>query len=250
MNISLCLSGGAARGAFHLGFLSFCEEQNINIEIYSGSSIGAIIAVSHASGVSAKEQLAIFKSKEIKKALKFNYFKNGLIKIDHKHNLLKNILPIDRLEDVPKPVYVNAYDIKHKQLHYFNQGDALTLCMASSALIPIFKPIAYEQMLLIDGGLIDNIPITPLLEYPYDIYSVDLLPRLEKRNKKSFNPIKLLKKRIFRTLHKNINHSIANTHEYITNIHLRHFKMFTFNELDECYKLGYKEAVKHFQHKI
>lgn len=248
MEISLCLSGGAARGAFHLGFLSFCEEQNIHINVYSGSSIGAIIAVSHASGVPAKEQLTLFKSKEIKKTLKFNYFKNGLIKIDHNHNILKDILPIDRLEDIPKSVYVNAYDIKHKQLHYFNQGDTLTLCMASSALIPIFKPITYEQMLLIDGGLIDNIPITPLLEYPYDIYSLDLLPRLEKSSKKSFNPIKLLKKRVFRTLHKNINHSIANTHEYITNMQLRHFKMFTFNELDECYKLGYKEAVKHFKH--
>lgn len=66
MKINLVLSGGAARGAFHLGFLHCMEEQGIEINAYSGSSIGAIIATSHASGVRAKEQLEIFKSKDVK----------------------------------------------------------------------------------------------------------------------------------------------------------------------------------------
>ena len=63
-NIALALGGGAARGAFHLGVLDFCEQNCIQIQAYSGSSIGAIISASHASGISAKEQLKIFNSKE------------------------------------------------------------------------------------------------------------------------------------------------------------------------------------------
>ena len=87
-NLALALGGGVARGAFHLGFLDFCETHNIDIKAYSGSSIGAIISASHASGVKAKEQLKIFSSKEIREVLKFNFFRDGLLKIDHTNKII------------------------------------------------------------------------------------------------------------------------------------------------------------------
>lgn len=242
----MALSGGAARGAFHLGVLHFCETHGIKINAYSGSSIGAIISCSHASGVSAKEQLNIFKSKEIKQALKFNYFRNGLIKIDKQHNILKDILPFERLEDIPKKVFVNAYDIKKKQLHYFDTGEALSLCIASSALIPLFKPISYEKMLLIDGGLIDNIPIRPLQNMEEKILSIDLLPRKPQTHEKRFAPIKTLKKKIFHQFISNAHYSIQHTDYYLSSNRLLHFKMFTFNELDVCFKFGLHKAEQFF----
>ena len=70
-NLALCLGGGAARGAFHLGVLDFCEQHNIDIKAYSGSSIGSIISASHASGINAREQLKIFSSKELRKSHKY-----------------------------------------------------------------------------------------------------------------------------------------------------------------------------------
>lgn len=177
MNYALVLGGGAARGAFHLGFLHFCEENNIVINAYSGASIGAIISASHASGVRAKEQLEIFASNDVKKALKFNYFRNGLLRIDETHKIIDKMLPIKKLEDIPKPVWVNAYDIKTRELHYFNSGDTVTLCMASSALVPVFKPIHYKNMYLIDGGLFDNLPIKPIENQGYDIITLDLFAK-------------------------------------------------------------------------
>lgn len=247
MKLALVLSGGAARGAFHLGVLEFMQEHEIKIDAYSGSSIGAIISASHASGVSAKEQLKIFSSKDIKKVLKFNYFKNGLIRIDTNHPILNDLLPIKKLEDIPNEVFINTYDIKQKKLHYFDKGDTHTLCLASSALIPLFKPISYENKYLIDGGLIDNLPVRPFLNKDYKIYSIDLLPRKTNITKKrSFNPIKVVKRKIFSHWIDNVNYSIKHSDYYITNQKLRNFKMFTFKELNECFNLGYKEAQKHF----
>lgn len=245
-NLGLALGGGAARGAFHLGVLHFCEENNIDIKAYSGSSIGSIISASHASGISAKEQLKIFGSKDVRQALKFNYFRNGLLKIDSANKIIKELLPIERLEDIPKPVYVNAYDTKEKKLHYFNSGDTVTLCMASSALIPLFRPVKYKGMYLIDGGLFDNVPIKPLLEKNYHIFSVDLFPKENKKNIKRINPIKTIHKKIFKQLHENHAHSIAHTHEYLGSPHIRGFSLFTFKELEECFNLGFKEAQNHF----
>lgn len=245
-NIAFALGGGASRGAFHLGVLDFCEQQNIDIKAYSGSSIGAIIAASHASGIRAKEQLKIFSSKDVKQALKFNYFKNGLLKIDTSNKIIKELLPIEKLEDIPKPIWLSAYDIKKKQLHYFSSGDTVTLCMASSALIPLFKPISYEGMYLIDGGLFDNLPIKPLQNKGYDIHTLDLFAKESKIGTKNKNPIKNIKRLLFKQLHQNHKHSIENTNYYIGTHHIRNFSLFSFKELDECFKLGFKEAQKHF----
>lgn len=246
MNLAVALSGGAARGAFHLGVLDFCEQHNITIEAYSGSSIGAIISASHASGISAKEQLKIFASKEIRQALKFNYFRNGLLKIDSTNKIIDDLLPIKKLEDIPKPLYVNAYDTKEKKLHYFNEGDTVTLCMASSALVPLFKPVKYKGMYLIDGGLFDNVPIKPLLDKNYDIFSVDLFPKKNSHTTLKLNPMKALKKKFFKQLYENHKHSIANTNQYLGSQHIRGFSLYTFKELEECFKLGFKEAQNHF----
>lgn len=245
-NLALCLSGGAARGAFHLGILDFLEQHNIEIKAYSGSSIGAIIGASHASGVKAREQLKIFSSKDLRQSLKFNYFKNGLLKINTESKIIKELLPIERLENIPKPIWVNAYDLKKKELHYFNNGDTITLCLASSALVPIFKPISYEGMYLIDGGLFDNIPIKPLQNKNYNIYSIDLFAKEHKTSVKKSNPIKQFKKSLFKQLHENHKHTMENTNYYLGSHHIRNFSLFTFKELEECFKLGLKEAQNHF----
>ena len=245
-NLALVLSGGAARGAFHLGVLSFFEQHNIEIKAYSGSSIGAIISASHASGISAKEQLRIFSSKDIRQILKFNYFKNGLLKIDSSNKIIKELLPIEKLEDIPKPVWINAYDLKKKEINYFSSGNTITLCMASRALIPIFKPISYEGMYLIDGGLFDNIPIKPLQNRGYDIYAIDLFAKSQEHKTKKFNPIKSIKKSLFKQLHSNHKYSLENTNYYLGSPHIKNFSLFTFQELEECFKLGIKEAQNHF----
>ena len=209
-NIAFVLGGGAARGAFHLGVLDFCEQHNIDIKAYSGSSIGAIISASHASGIKAKEQLKIFSSKDIKQTLKFNFFRNGLLKIDSSNKIIKELLPIERLEDIPKPVYVCAYDIKKNQLHYFNSGDTIILCMASSALVPIFKPINYKEMLLIDGGLFDNLPIKPLENKNYEIHTIDLFAKNHNKQIKKFSPFKKIKKSFFKQLYENHKYILEN----------------------------------------
>ncbi|PLY08797.1 MAG: patatin [Arcobacter sp.] len=245
-NLALCLSGGAARGAFHLGILAYLEDKTIEIKAYSGSSIGAIISCSHASGIEARKQLEIFKSDEIKKTLKFNYFKNGLLRIDKEHHLLDTILPIKNLEDIPKSVHVNAYDTKTKKIYYFNKGETHPLCLASSALIPIFKPIHYDHKYLIDGGLFDNMPISPLQNKDYKIVCIDLMPKSEKNQKKRFDLLKPLKKRLFQTRFNNGNYSIQHSDLYITHPLLRQTPMFTFKGLQDIFDLGYKEAPKFF----
>lgn len=246
MNLALVLSGGAARGAFHLGILAYLEDKGIEINAYSGSSIGSLISCAHASGVEARKILEIFQSEDIKKALKFNYFKKGIIKIDKNHVSLNNLLPIKKIENLHTKVTINAYDTNTKKILYFDKGDTHTLCIASAALIPIFRPIHYQGHNLIDGGYFDNMPIKPLENKGFDIYTIDLMPRSSTERKKGFNPISFLKKATFKTRFKNANYSINHSDVYITDQRLRYIDMFTFKGLKESFELGYKEAPKYF----
>ena len=55
----------------------------------------------------------------MRQTLKFNYFRNGLLRIDASNKIIKELLPIEKLEDIQKPVWINAYDLKKKR-HYCN----------------------------------------------------------------------------------------------------------------------------------
>ncbi len=250
MSLALVLGGGAARGAYHLGFLHFCDENHIKIEAFSGASIGAIIGASYASGVSAKEQFRILSSKEARKNLKFNYFRNGLIRIDTNNKITDELLPIKKLEDIPKPVWVDAYDIKEKKLHYFNSGDTIPLCLGSSALRVLFPPIKYKNMSLIDGGYFDNLPLKPLENQGYKILTIDLFAKKKFTKTGMLNKVySKIKKSFLTQLYENRRYTLEHTDYYLGSEYIIDYYLFTFHQMQDCFDLGYKEAKEFFSKK-
>jgi len=80
LTVSLALSGGAARGAFHLGVIAAMERLGIEIGAISGTSIGSVIAVGIGSGVSAFDLLRLFQSKAFRAIFELNYCKGGFLR--------------------------------------------------------------------------------------------------------------------------------------------------------------------------
>ena len=246
MKLALVLSGGAARGAFHLGALACFDDENIKFDAFSGSSIGALIASSYLSGVKPREQLEIYKSNEFRKNIKINPYLNSFFKFNLKSEIANRLIKFDKIEELNKPLFICTFNFLNKQINYLNEGDSFKLCEASCALPILFPSVKIGSRKHIDGGLVDNLPIKPLLNQDYKIVSIDLLPRQKKKNlKKTFNLIKIVKRKIFKTWHKNMDFSIANSDIYITSLELRKFSMFSFKDLDELFDLGYKEASKY-----
>ena len=247
MSISLVLSGGAARGAFELGVLQYFDEQNIQIKNISGSSIGAVIACSYASGVKPKEILEIFKTQEMKKAIKFrfsNILKGGLFSIDLNSSLINKLFPIKNIEDIPKDIFVCVYDLKAKKIEYLNKGDVVQSCLASTALVPVFHSIKMNNKLYIDGGLKDNLPITPLLNFKEKIVTIDLFPSKTGSlcPMRKLNPITAIKKILFKDMIKNSFISLSKSDYVVTNEELRNTKILSFENLDYNFNLGYESA--------
>ena len=246
--ITLALSGGAARGAYHLGVLHFIEENDITVKAICATSIGAIIGASWLSGISAKEQLAIFKSREFKKIFSFNFFRKSIYKIDMNAEILDTLVPKRNIEDLDTPLYITAVDINSGENIYFNSGDIKSVCFASSALVPMFEPVEYNGHKLVDGGFIDHIPTKPLKSYVYETVGVNLHPIYEAEVKE--NIFSYIKRTFYLSTYRDSFEAKADCDIYITSKKLPTYSIFSFKHFDELFELGYQDAKEKFSSKL
>jgi NTE family protein len=238
--ISLALSGGAARGAYHLGVLQYIDEMNIKIKAICGTSIGAVIGTSYAAGVSPRRQLEIFKSKEFRGIFSFNFFRRSIFGINYHAAVLDQLFPIKNLEELNIPVFFTAVDLKNGKELYYTSGKIPEVCLASSALIPIFPPVEYDGLLLGDGGIINHMPVEPLKEYLFPIVGVNLHPLTPSYDQN--NIFDLLKRSVYLKTYSSSGDSQSKCDTFITNDKLRDYSLFSFKNLDELFAMGYNDA--------
>lgn len=239
MKIVLVLSGGAARGAFHLGVIEALQEAGVDIAAVSGSSIGAIVGAALAAGTPPRRQMEIFKSKAFRKALKFNGLKKGVLRIDQKSDILQKLVPVPRLESMRIPIHITTLDLYSGEIVRFAKGDAISLCVASSAVVPLFRPISYEGYRLVDGGIMDNLPVEPLKQYDLPIVAVDLHPQQRGYNDSMWG---IVKRSVFLMWRASVQRQIGMCDHYITHPDLSTYPLFSFKDLDAMFELGYRTA--------
>ena len=242
MKIALALSGGAARGAFHLGAIEALLEKDFQIEAISGSSIGALIGMSLSAGVAPREQLQIYKSKEFRKAMKFSGFKRGLFHIDMDAKILKKLIPVKNIENGNIDMYITTVDLYSGKIVRFCEGEAISLCSASISVVPLFEPVSYRDYQLVDGGIMDNLPIEPIQKYGVPIVGIDLHPK-EVGFKNSIFGIS--KRSAFLMWRASVEDQIEVCDYYITNQKLKNYSLFSSKKLDELFEIGYQTVLNH-----
>ncbi len=236
MDVTLCLSGGAARGAFHLGVLHALDELHVTIKALSGSSIGGVIALSYAGGVSPKEQLELFKSRAFMQSIRFNFFKDGIFRVDISHPIANALLPIRTFEALSIPVYVTTVDLNAGELHTLHSGDTHIAAVATTALTPLFRPLPYRDMLLVDGGFLNNFPLYPLHAYRLPIVGSNAMP-ITPKQPRGFK--RVVNRALFLLSQSAVIETIEQCDYYITSPQLARYRLFKRNALDELFALGY-----------
>ncbi|MCD6116979.1 patatin-like phospholipase family protein [bacterium] len=165
--LGIALGSGGAKGIAHIGVLEVLEEKNIAINEISGSSIGAMIGAAYASGVTIEEMKEIAFSIDLKKLWTFFDFTNpmtgGLIKGDVVEEFLDTILPVKRFEELQIPFKCVATDLKTGEPVIFDTGDLVPAVRASISLPGFFKPYKYQERLLMDGGIVNPVPVSLLV---------------------------------------------------------------------------------------
>lgn len=238
--IVLALSGGGARGAFHLGVLQYLDENNIKVKAICATSIGSIVGASYASGVSPKKQLELLKQKSTKKVFSFSWFRESLFNIDLKSKAIDSLINKEKLEQLDIPLYLTAVDLESGEEISFERGDLKTICTASSALVPVFKPVEYQGRVLVDGGFFNHMPYKPLKKYDLPLVGVNLNPLVKKPSRKRF--MSYLKKVMAIRMFIAAESQRGEYDYYISNDEILKYSIFSFKNFDKLFKLGYEEA--------
>ena len=161
--VSLVLGSGGARGLSHIGIIKWLVEHDYQIKSISGCSIGALIG-----GVYAAGRLSEFE-RWVKEIGKFEIFSlldlawksNGLVQGDKIINTLVTLLGDQKIEDLPLSYTAVAADIENEKEVWINSGSLFEAIRASISLPLFFTPVHRNGVLLIDGGVLNPVPIAP-----------------------------------------------------------------------------------------
>lgn len=161
--IGLVLSGGGARGFAHLGLLKALDELEIRIAAISGVSAGAIFGALYAAGKTPDEVLDLAKNNSYFGYADVLWRKEGLFSLGAiRKSLLENI-PDDSFESLKIPLFVNATDFLNNKVIFFSEGELINPVIASASVPVVFEPVKGANTKLVDGGLLNNFPIEPLI---------------------------------------------------------------------------------------
>ena len=155
--VALVLGGGAARGLAHIGVIKALEEHNISFDYVVGTSVGSLVGAFYAAGLTSAEMI------EYAKTIKTKDIKSGLIpfvpsKTDGIKNVVVNALGNIDITDLKKHYCAVAVDVKSAREVHFVKGNLAEIVAASCAVPGVFLPVEYEDYVLYDGGLSNNLP--------------------------------------------------------------------------------------------
>jgi NTE family protein len=173
--IALALGGGAVLGAAHIGVLKALDEYGIKINRISGTSIGALIATLHAFGKKPDELQEIVNELEWLDVTSLTLSKFGLLNNDNLGKQITKLLGDVSFSDAKIPLYLVATNLANGKKVVLENGKVAKAVMASSCIPGVFVPVEIDDCLLVDGGLVENVPVATLREGGDDfIVGVDL----------------------------------------------------------------------------
>lgn len=169
--VSLALGSGGARGFAHIGVIEVLEEEGLLIRNIAGSSMGACIGGVYCAGKMEpfKEWIVQLNKRETFRLMDFTISTQGVLKGKRILEHLKKMLGEVRIEDFDIGYTAISTDIVRKQEVWMRSGDLYTVIRASSAIPTLMMPSKLGDKILVDGGVLNPLPIEPLLPRQTDL---------------------------------------------------------------------------------
>ncbi len=244
-NLGVVFSGGGALGFAHIGAIKALEEYGIEPEYVAGTSMGAIIGVMYAAGYSADEIMQIVKEERLYKVGRLITMQSALRNSGmstHKTLLreLAELIPHNSFDSLERKFMVCVTNVETGEAVYRHNGGDLKEYVAASAAIPgVFEPIMIDSVRYIDGGIVDNLPVSQLLTLNPQLFiiGVDVLPFVENYEAKNSIDMLLWMSRLFQS--KNMDPNRAKCDWLIQIFALNEYHGFEFKRYKEIYQYGY-----------
>jgi NTE family protein len=164
--VALALGTGGARGLAHIGAIEAIEAAGHRIVAVSGSSMGALIAGIYAAGKLGvyRDWVCALQKMDVLKLVDWTLSGAGLIKGERIIGVLRELIGDVEIEELPIPFTAVATDLDREREVWLTRGSLFDAIRASIAIPTIFRPHPFHGHRLVDGGLMNPLPLTPLLQ--------------------------------------------------------------------------------------
>ncbi|WP_321393525.1 patatin-like phospholipase family protein [Emcibacter sp.] len=190
--VSLVLGSGGARGLAHIGVIHELQKAGYDIRSISGCSIGALVGGVFAAGKldEFEKWVRAISKVDILSLMDISWGKEGLIKGDKIINTLVELVGDQKIEDLPISFTAVATDITHEREVWLSSGPLFDAIRASMSLPLFFTPVKHGKAHLIDGGVLNPVPIAPTFRDKTDITIAVHLGGRKDRDRKEEKPAK------------------------------------------------------------
>ena len=240
--VGIALSGGGARGIAHLGVLKALEERGIKPQIIAGVSAGSIIGSLYSAGLPIPDILQLFDNCKFSDMAEISVPKDGFFKIDRFKKILREVLPVTNLEELPIPMYICATDIDHGCTKIFDSGSIVERIAASCSIPVIFKPTRIDGVNYVDGGVLRNLPAWAIRPKCNHLIGVNCSPFVNHKIKSSIIEIAQRSYELMSKVNTVMDMKMCDTLILIKTI--AHHKSLDTKNLQKIFECGYNEACR------
>jgi len=161
-SLGLALSGGGARGLAHIGVLKVLEREEIPIDLLAGTSMGGLVSAAYAAGMTAtdleQEALRMASLRRLLALADPSLTRHGIFEGQKVREYLSSLLGDRTFDEMRVPLMLTAADLNSGREVILREGKVADAVRATIALPGILKPVERDEQLLVDGGLLDNLP--------------------------------------------------------------------------------------------
>lgn len=154
--VGLVLGGGGAKGAATVGVLKAIEESGVPVDMIVGTSIGSIVGGLYAVGLRSAQLDSMFRAQSWVDLFKGSVMGDSIV---HTLRRMAGNCTVTDFDQLPLPFRCVAVDIKKLREVVLSSGDLATAMRASMAIPVVFKPVQLDGMTLVDGGVLNNLPV-------------------------------------------------------------------------------------------
>ncbi|KUP07323.1 esterase [Bacillus coahuilensis p1.1.43] len=167
--VGLALGSGSARGFAHLGVIKVFEEEGIPIDYIAGSSMGALVAALYTAGQNIDDLYKLSTGFRRKYFIDVTVPKMGFISGNKIKEFIKLFTYHKNIEDLAIPTAIVATDLQKGEKVVFTKGSIADAVRASISIPGVFVPERIDGRLLVDGGVIDRVPVSVVKDLGADI---------------------------------------------------------------------------------
>ncbi|MGA7245784.1 MAG: patatin-like phospholipase family protein [Terracidiphilus sp.] len=275
--VGLALSGGSALGLAHIGVIRYFEEHRIPIDRIGGTSMGGLVGGLYAAGMNSREITEVAEQADWDKLLDPStpFSDQPVVDKQEWHRtpgnmtlrfgklfalpaglnsgqalsllLSRTTLPYSNVSDfdqLPTPFRCVATDLVSGEAIVLDKGSLPTAMRATMALPGVFTPVRTGEMVLVDGGVLENIPVEPVRHMGAQIVIAVALEKPKPKPEQLKSLTDVLSKTISVAIAKNEQHSLAGA-DLVISVNTARFSSTDYNRWEEIIQAGYEAAAAH-----